>query len=59
MALFSGGNDGIEDGRSGTYGNVQVYIRKEGSDAANPLTRLHRKLHTLATNRYTRDDWNW
>ncbi len=41
VALFSGGNDGVEPGRSGTYGNVQVYIRAGGCDVTNPLSRFH------------------
>jgi molybdopterin/thiamine biosynthesis adenylyltransferase len=41
VVLFSGGNDGIENGRAGTFGNVQVYIRKDGHDITNPLTRFH------------------
>ena len=30
--LISGGNDGIEDGHSGTYGNIQVFVRKDGNN---------------------------
>jgi molybdopterin/thiamine biosynthesis adenylyltransferase len=41
VALISGGNDGIEDGRNGTYGNVQVYIRKDGRDLTAPIERFH------------------
>ena len=39
--LFSGGNDGIEQGQRGTFGNVQIYIRHTGRDVTNPLTRFH------------------
>ncbi len=39
--LFSGGNDGIEEGRTGTFGNVQIYCRIHGRDYTNPLTRFH------------------
>ena len=39
--LISSGNDGVEDGRTGTFGNVQVYIRRKGRNATNPLTRFH------------------
>jgi len=39
--LFSGGNDGIEEGRTGTFGNVQIYCRLHGRDYTNPLTRFH------------------
>jgi hypothetical protein len=41
VLLFSGGNDGVENGRSGTYGNVQIYWREEGRNRTNPLTRFH------------------
>src|SRR5207248_1631829 len=34
-ALFSGGNDGVEPpDRLGTYGNVQVYLRRAASEGA-------------------------
>lgn len=41
VTLFSGGNDGVENGKTGTYGNVQVYRRKRGRDLTNPLSRFH------------------
>ncbi len=41
VALFSGGNDGVEDGKSGTYGNVQIYLRDRGKDITNRLSRFH------------------
>jgi hypothetical protein len=41
VALFSGGNDGIEDEKTGTYGNVQVFLRREGRDLTNPLSAFH------------------
>ena len=41
VALFSGGNDGIEDGKTGTYGNVQVYLRRRGRDLTNRLSAFH------------------
>lgn len=41
VALFSGGNDGVEDGKTGTYGNVQVYLRAGGQELTNRLTRFH------------------
>jgi hypothetical protein len=41
VALFSGGNDGVEDGRAGTYGNVQIYLRVRGRDRTNPLSTFH------------------
>jgi len=39
--LVSGGNDGIEDGRTGTFGNVQIYSRHDGRNDTNPLTQFH------------------
>ncbi len=41
VALFSGGNDGIEGEQEGTFGNVQVYLREGGQDVSNSLTRFH------------------
>ena len=42
VALFSGGNDGVDPPRErGTYGDVQVYVRREGRDVTAPLTRFH------------------
>ncbi len=42
VALFSGGNDGVEPPEKlGTYGNVQVYLRREGRDVTASLTRFH------------------
>lgn len=41
VVLFSGGNDGVTENAEGTFGNVQVYIRREGQDITNPLTRFH------------------
>jgi len=41
VVLISGGNDGIEAGRAGTFGNVQVYLRRAGRDVTNPITRFH------------------
>lgn len=46
VCLISGGNDGIEersDGRSlrGTYGNCQVFLRRDGIDVTPPLTLHH------------------
>jgi hypothetical protein len=40
-ALFSGGNDGVENGKRGTYGNVQIYLRARGRDRTNPLSTFH------------------
>ena len=42
VALFSGGNDGVNPPRErGTYGNVQIAIRSGGSDLTAPLTKYH------------------
>jgi hypothetical protein len=42
IALFSGGNDGVEPPRErGTYGNVQVQVRRAGADLTVSLTRYH------------------
>ena len=40
--LISGGNDGVNARESGTYGNVQVYVRSAGRDLGGaPLDRFH------------------
>jgi hypothetical protein len=41
VALFSGGNDGVDENRSGTFGNVQIYLRAGGRDVTNPLSTFH------------------
>jgi len=46
VCLISGGNDGVgrdSSGREtrGTYGNCQVYIRRDGVDRSPSLTRYH------------------
>jgi molybdopterin/thiamine biosynthesis adenylyltransferase len=41
IVLISGGNDGVEDGLRGTFGNVQVYWRRDGQDRTAPLDRFH------------------
>jgi hypothetical protein len=41
VTLFSGGNDGVENGKRGTFGNAQVYRRQRGRDLSNPLSRFH------------------
>jgi hypothetical protein len=42
VALFSGGNDGVEPpNQRGTYGNVQIAIRRGGRDLTVPITRYH------------------
>lgn len=41
VCLISGGNDGIENGQRGTYGNVQRYERRGGKDHTPSLVRFH------------------
>ena len=42
VALFSGGNDGVEPPeRLGTYGNVQIAVRRGGRQLTFPITRFH------------------
>ncbi len=41
VILISGGNDGVEGGERGTYGNVQVYRRDGGVERNPPLDRFH------------------
>jgi hypothetical protein len=41
IVLISGGNDGIDDGREGTFGNVLIYERVAARDVTSPLTRFH------------------
>jgi predicted ThiF/HesA family dinucleotide-utilizing enzyme len=53
VCLLSGGNDGIEEGGNGrslrgTYGNCQIYIRREGCDLSPSLTRFHPEIRDPA-----------
>ena len=46
ITLISGGNDGVgKDSsgkvRRGTYGNVQVYVRRKGKDVTHSLSEFH------------------
>jgi len=42
VALFSGGNDGVNPpNERGTYGNVQIHVRRDGTDWTAPLTKFH------------------
>ena len=41
VLLFSGGNDGVENGQGGTSGNIQIYERVKGKGLVNPITRFH------------------
>lgn len=51
ILLISGGNDGVEDGREGTFGNVLVHRREAGEDRTNPLTRYHPEIARPADKR--------
>jgi ThiF family len=44
VVLISAGNDGIEGGREGTFGNVMIYERIAGCDVTSPLTKYHREI---------------
>ena len=48
VTLISGGNDGIEDGQDGTYGNVQVVRRVEGRALTSTLGRFHPEIREPA-----------
>jgi len=53
VTLFSGGNDGVEkkdNGRNlrGTYGNCQVYARRDGEDRSPSLTLYHPEIENPA-----------
>lgn len=39
--VISGGNDGITESERGTFGNVQIYIRKDGKDVSHDLAHFH------------------
>jgi molybdopterin/thiamine biosynthesis adenylyltransferase len=41
VVLISGGNDGVEGGQAGTYGNVQVYARSDSIDLHPKLEEFH------------------
>jgi len=51
VTLVSGGNDGVEDGRDGTYGNVQVVRRAGGVALTHALAELHPEIRTPADRR--------
>ncbi len=44
VTLFTGGNDGVENGKTGTYGSVHVYRRDGGRELSNPLSRFHAEI---------------
>lgn len=42
VVLISGGNDGVApDGTGGTYGNVQIHVRRDGEDVTERITKHH------------------
>jgi len=46
VCLISGGNDGVADGPAGkfhrgTYGNVQIFLRRDGQDISPSLAQFH------------------
>jgi hypothetical protein len=50
-----GGNDGAEDGRSGTFGNVQISPREDGRERTNAVTRFHPEIARPADRRPDQD----
>jgi predicted dinucleotide-binding enzyme len=46
VIVVSGGNDAIEEGRNGTYGNVQIVRRTGGRACTNSLARFHPEIAT-------------
>lgn len=41
VCLISGGNDGIDNGKRGTYGNVQVYVLDKDVSITPSLSKYH------------------
>ena len=53
VCVISGGNDGVEPNPAGemlrgTYGNVQVFLRRDGRDASPSLTAFHPEIEDPA-----------
>ncbi len=48
VTLISGGNEGVERGRRGTYGTCQIYLRRDGRDASPSLGRYHPEIRNPA-----------
>lgn len=48
VALFSGGNDGVDETHSGIFGNVQAMIRQQGRNLTNSLTAYHPEIEQPA-----------
>jgi hypothetical protein len=44
VALFMGGNEGVDDSSGGTYGSVQIYVRGAGEDRTNRPSAFHPEL---------------
>lgn len=51
VALFSGGNDGVDESHTGTFGNVQAMIRQDGHNLTNALTTYHPEIANPADRR--------
>jgi hypothetical protein len=56
VTLISGGNDGVEGGQGGTFGNVQIYLREGGRERTNAITRFHPEIARPADTRPDQDD---
>ena len=49
-------NDGAVEGKSGgTFGNVQIYLREDGRDRTNAMTRFHPEIARPADRRPDQD----
>ncbi len=48
FVIISGGNDGVDEGLRGTYGNVQVHVREDGVSKTAQLTRFHPEIKNPA-----------
>ena len=44
VALFLGGNEGVDDVSGGTYGSVQIYVRRGAQDRTNRPSAFHPEL---------------
>ena len=41
VVLISGGNDAVEEGKTGTFGNVQIFCKVDGQRKTNTLSQFH------------------
>lgn len=50
VTIISGGNDAVEPdkGMRGSYGNVQIYVRRDGADLTESITCFHPEIETPA-----------